>query len=284
VCSTCGPLPPHVCSPEPSANDTHELDILRGRLGNLTALAAAHKGPHPVRVSLVFLDGERFVYNASSPAAWRSALTRKHNLIYDLIKSLAPDATVVQYGRGELGRTVPDAIPLPNFHPSYPLTADGWPTPFYAGYYTGDERGDCYSMHLYQLDQLAHTRQNFNATATNAIAHGVGCVVPTLCLGCGQVQNFEGHTFSFNHNYSQHYSWVWGAELNTPSYGADIHRFAAWDFATAITLFPGPFGYHGKPEAGGRENPTGPPEYGNNTGLDHFVSYVWGAAGVKKLR
>jgi hypothetical protein len=151
-------------------------------------------------VSLVFLDGERFVYNASSPAAWRSALTRKHNLIYDLIKSLAPDATVVQYGRGELGRTVPDAIPLPNFHPSYPLTADGWPTPFYAGYYTGDERGDCYSMHLYQLDQLAHTRQNFNATATNAIAHGVGCVVPTLCLGCGQVQNFEGHTFSFNHN------------------------------------------------------------------------------------
>ena len=80
------------------------------------------------------------MYNASSPPAWRAALTRKHNSIYDLVKSIAPRATVVQYGRGGLGRTVPDQIPIPSFHPSYPISADGWPTPFYSGYYTGDER------------------------------------------------------------------------------------------------------------------------------------------------
>jgi hypothetical protein len=149
--------------------------------------------------------------------------------------------------------------------------------------YTGEERGDCFSTYLYAVHQLDHTRQHFNATASNALAHGVSSVVPTLCLGCGFVQNFEGHSFSFNHNYSQHYSWVLGAELNDPKYGADPQRFAAYDLATHITLFPGPFGYSGKPEAGGREHPTGPPELGNNTGLDHFVSYVLGAAGVRRL-
>ena len=286
ICSTCGPLPAGVCDPTVTANETQELDILRDRLGNLTSLAAAHNGQHPVKVSLVFLDGERFVYNGTSSTAWKAALTRKHNLIYDLIKSLAPQATVVQYGRGGLTRTVPDSIPIPNFHPKpfYPISAHGWPTPFYAGYYTGEEKGDCYSTYLYSLHQVDHTRQHFNATATNAINHDVSCVVPTLCLGCGDLQNFEGHSFSFNHNYSLHYSWVWGAELNQPGYGADSLRFAAWDLATHITLFPGPFGYSGKPEVGGRENPTGPPELGNNTGLDHFVSYILGAAGDRRLK
>ena len=53
------------------------------------------------------------------------------------------------------------------------------------GYYTGDEKGDCYSLDMYMLHQLGHTRANFNATVANVIAHGVSDVVPTLCLGCG---------------------------------------------------------------------------------------------------
>eukprot|EP01045_Picozoa_sp_COSAG04_P017430 COSAG04_NODE_1541_length_6419_cov_3.373259_8_plen_250_part_00 len=174
------------------------------------------------------------MYNASSPPAWRAALTRKHNSIYDLVKSIAPRATVVQYGRGALGRTVPDQIPIPSFHPSYPISADGWPTPFYSGYYTGDERGDCFSQHLYELHQLAQTRQNFNATVTNAIAHGVGSVVPTLCLGCGFEQNFEGHSFSFEHNYSLHYSWTWGAEINNPVSPALVSVWLVWFVRSAL--------------------------------------------------
>ena len=227
VCSTCGPLPPNVCTPEPSANETQELDILRARLGNLTSIASAHAGAHPVRVSLIFLDGERFVYNASSSDVWRRALVRKHNLIYDLIKSLAPDATVVQYGRGELERAVPDAIALPNFHPSYPLTADGWPTPFYAGYYTGDERGDCYSMHLYNLDQLGQTRQNFNATATNAIAHNVDCVAAFGCKMLRKFDNVSHCIFIYNvkHESSEH----------NPKSTTPVRGFRA-DFTTGISV------------------------------------------------
>jgi hypothetical protein len=135
VCSTCGPLPPGVCDPTVTANETQELNILREHLGNLTSLAMAHTGPNPVKVSMVFLDGERFVYNLTSPPKWKNALTRKHNMIYDLIKELAPEATVVQYGRGGLGRIVPDKIPIPNFHPKpyYPISAAGWPTAFYSG-------------------------------------------------------------------------------------------------------------------------------------------------------
>ena len=41
VCSTCGPLPPDVCNPTLTANDTSELAILRERLTALTTLANA---------------------------------------------------------------------------------------------------------------------------------------------------------------------------------------------------------------------------------------------------
>ena len=284
ICSSCGPLPPDICDPTITTNETQELDFLSQRLGNLTALAAAHKGPNPVTVSMVFLDGERFVYNHSSPPKWKAALTRKHNLIYDTIKGLAPDATVVQYGRCGTGRVVPDAIPIPNFKPDYPLSPSGWPTPFWSGYYTGDEKGDVGSTDMYALDQLSHTRVKFNATVTLALANGIDSVVPTLCLGCGFKQTFEGTSFTFNHNYSQDFSWTWGAEFNNPIYGADPERFAEYDHAHLITLFPGPFGMTETasypPSRGGQPSP----ELGGNTGLDHFVSYVLGAAGIRRLR
>ena len=285
ICSSCGPRPPDMCDPTITANDTQELDFLRYRLGNLTALAAAHDGPNPVKVSMVFLDGERFVYNQSSSQQWKDALTHKHNLIYDTIKSLAPDATVVQYGRCGTGRTVPDDIPIPNFKPSYPLSPSGWPTPFWSGYYTGDEKGDVASTDLYALHQLGHTRVKFNATVTLALAHGIDSVVPTLCLGCGYEQQFEGHSFTFNHNYSQHFSWTWGTELNDPKYGADPERFASYDHARMITLFPGPFGMIETKSYPASKGGQPSPELGvGNVGLDHFVSYVLGSAGIRRLR
>jgi hypothetical protein len=131
-----------------------------------------------------------------------------------------------------------------------------------------------YSTDMYELDQLAHTRAKFNATATLAIARGIDHVVPTLCLGCGFSQKFEGHSFSFNHNYSQDFSWVWGAEFNDPKYGDDAERFAAYHAAKQITLFPGPFGMIETPSYPPSKGGQPSPELGGNTGLDHFVSNV----------
>ena len=187
-------------------------------------------------------------------------------------------------GRCGTGRTVPDAIPIPNFKPDYPLSPSGWPTPFWSGYYTGDEKGDVASTDMYELDQLGHTRAKFNATATLALAHDIDSVVPTLCLGCGFKQNFEGHSFTFNHNYSQDFSWTWGAEFNDPKYAADPERFAAYDHAQLITLFPGPFGMTETASYPAFKGGQPSPELGGNTGLDHFVSYVLGAAGIRRLR
>jgi hypothetical protein len=126
ICAHCGPLPPDICDLRVTTNDTIELDFLRGRLANLTKLTAAANGPNSVKVSAAFLDVERFAYNHSSSTEWKVALTRKQDLIHDVIKSLAPDARIAQYGRGAVHRIVPDSIGIPNLQPDYAITAGGW--------------------------------------------------------------------------------------------------------------------------------------------------------------
>lgn len=278
ICTHCGPLPPGICDPRITTNDTIELEFLRGRLENLTAAGRTGTGP-PVKVTAVFLDAERFAFNHSSTPDWKAALARKQDLIHDLISSLAPDATIAQYGRGGVHRIVPDSIGIPNFRPEYAITADGWSVPGDSGYYPDECKGDVYTTSMYRLDQLAESRADLNRTIQNAIAHGMSEVVPVLCLGCGDQQRFEGHKFSSDHNYSRHFSWVWGAELNNPAFAADAQRFAAYDYVRTVAIFPGPFGE----QDANHPDHQGLPEHGNSTTLDHFVSYVWGAAGVERL-
>jgi hypothetical protein len=107
--------------------------------------------------------------------------------------------------------------------------------------------------------------------------------VPWIALGCGYRRAIAScvsrgpecsATFDTTWNYDQVYSWMLGAELNSPFYAAHPDVWAPWDKAPAVLLYPGPFDYRGVAVAG---NATEPP---TTSMMAHFVAYVKGAANI----
>jgi hypothetical protein len=109
-------------------------------------------------------------------------------------------------------------------------------------------------------------RETFRRTYERAKEHGVNEVTPWIALGTGYrpaVDQF--HAWQSNWDYDVIFSWQLGAEVNIGWYGANPMRYAPWNAAKVVVFYPGAF------------DPRSP-AWGK-----HFVAYVRGATGVKKL-
>lgn len=134
-----------------------------------------------------------------------------------------------------------------------------------------DELGEMYGLSLYTVAEPGNTRLQMNNTANRCLADPhCKAVMPTIVLGAGYRHNLSnfGSTFFTTEvagalaghssakdglvdgrragpdwDYDPYYSWILGAQLNRPEYGGtNSSRWARWDLATMVQLFPGPFG------------------------------------------
>jgi hypothetical protein len=235
-----------------------------------------------VRISSVALDSEKFAFANAHHAVvgtqeWIGNLTRKNNLVYETVKKVLGESVLpFQYDRGGCGRCQPQWASDPPGSNSDPWNrgigwcADGFR---YVDTYTlqPDELGDMYGLSLYTVAEPGNTRAQMNNTANRCLKDPrCKSVMPTIVLGAGYRHNLSdfGATFfstevkgsAAGHDgesdflkdgrrsgpdwdYEPYYSWILGAQLNRPEYGgSNSSRWARWDMASQVQLFPGPFG------------------------------------------
>jgi hypothetical protein len=182
-----------------------------------------------VRVSAILYDTEVFRPKPAGDArgrAWNTAIVAKYNRAYDAAKHVFPEAKVVWYSRGGVVR---DA------------SADGWSySP--ERYFTGEERGDCWSISLYRIWEIDETRESFRRTVKWADEHGGGPVIPWVALGSGfrrEAKTFS--LFTLDYPYDPIYSWMLGREINHPWFAKYPAAFAPWQRAEFVVFYPAPF-------------------------------------------
>jgi hypothetical protein len=239
-------LPPTDTGPTHQA----ELDYLRSRMTAIRDGVASANGTYEadVRVTAILFDSEHFHVKAND-AVWNAAITQKYNAAYEIVREFFPMARVEWYARGAI-------------HPG--ASSTGWSP---AKYFVLDENGESFGCSLYQVPEIGNTREIFRRTASNAAMHDCQEVTPWIALASGyRRQTDKYHEFSLNWNYDLIYSWQLGLELHHSWFGVPerAERFAPWNKAKVAIFYPEPFGrskYWGQ----------------------HFVAYVRGANGVKRI-
>ena len=128
-------------------------------------------------------------------------------------------------------------------------------------------------------------------------------MVPWLALGVGFQRTVKGGnggggdgttTLNFDWNYEYIYDWTLGREINDPwPWNASAHpsgfakawatKYAPWDHATRVVLWPNPLDSHQHEREGGFHPLLQVPQGNTSHQLMHFVSYVLGAAGEQRL-
>ena len=122
------------------------------------------------------------------------------------------------------------------------------------------------SCSLYTVPEVERTRGTFRKTCQLADELGVKEVTPWVALASGYRRDVEKfQRWSYSWDYDLEYSYMLGAELNHPWYGARPKWFAPYSRAEVVAFYPDPF-YKDTP-----------------FWAKHFVAYVRGAHGIKKL-
>lgn len=201
-----------------------EVDAFETKLNliNKMLIQANLANKSNINISAIILDTERFKVKGNN-TNWNNAITRKHNIIYNIAKNIFPFSRIIQYERGGW-------IPAEN--------ASGW---MQSEWYTLKEKGESFSVSLYRIVELADTRESFKRTFLNAQKHGFFEVIPFIAIGSGMRRKTNMFNQWSSWDYDLVYSWQIGAELNNKWYSDRPNRFAPWDAAKVIVFFPGPF-------------------------------------------
>lgn len=263
------------------APEQAELQFFGARLLNVSHLLEdENQRLHAsVRVGAILLDSETFqmfdnnvsgIHSGS--AKERAEVTRKHDLIYNLTQQFFPGVSVPMYGRGQMRRAYGASKAVTGAS----VTPDqGWVP---GELYTLAEQGDSYGPILYNVNELALMRENFNRVVANARAHNVSKVVPWIALGAGSPRVVSAAAgfgeFSWAFDYPRIFSWMLGREVHDPYFAQYPDLYAAWNFATEVVLYPLPWDPRGKSVG---------PTNGDTALVRHFIAYVLGAAGVLAL-
>jgi hypothetical protein len=258
------------CDPTSRVGEAAEISFYSARLREIAAsLAQANRelGSH-VPVGAVLLDSEKLSTSWKGNMTMQEALTRKHNLMYDASKAVFPQAVVEQYSRGSMVDEKAMA------HTASALPFAYWPVYTLAA----DERSDGFATSLYSIPEVGQTRAQFRATAANARAHNVSSVTPWLALGQGYRRSVPAGTNYWDAawDYGYEYSWLLGREIADPFYAANPEKFAPWDLAKRVCLYPSPF----------ETAQTKAVQTANGSStliMMHFVAYVAGSADIGML-
>lgn len=243
----------------------------------------------------VLIDNERFwVRGQSDPQheAWNSAVDRKNNLVYTMVKSYFPNARIEWFGRGAVRRSENDQGAGGSLSGTSGGT-DGW---IDCPYFSLREHGDSFGVSLYTVPEIGYTREAFNRTVQRAISSGEPCtrqpcsVTPWLALGVGFQRGapykLEGrylypspYRWNPSWNYPSIYSWQLGAEVNGGPGGNAMWTGISWDRATYVALFPTPL----IPTDQGFVWANGTNSSKVQVAYRHLISYLRGAAGLDPL-
>lgn len=249
------------------AAEVAELAFYRDQLTTLQKLISAADGDG-VGLGAVLLDSEKFHFIDNSSKIFKDALTRKHNLIWNVTQEVFPGVRVEMYDRGATEKWD---------------TSANWST---VPLYTLQESGTSYGVSLYTIPEIWNMRGRYqhtvalaqNNNATSTFPSTITSVTPWLALGCGYMRTPkpDGLIFSFTWDYDMVYSWQLGMEINNPWYGSveNQGRYAPWRYATAVAFYPSSFDL--------RSVPAGP-GYQSTAMMQHFATYVMGATGVNAL-
>jgi hypothetical protein len=201
-----------------------------------------------VQVSAILLDSERFFLKENDPA-WNDAICAKYDAVYDLCKSVFPDARVIWYEWGV------EAAP----------SKTGWS---FAPWYHPQAKTDALSCDLYTPCELHRARGTFGRTVVEADSRNIKSVVPYLSLASGyQRAQKEFQTWNNDWRYGKEYAYQLGQEMNVPwfSWPEQVVRFAPWGRADAVVFYPPPF------------DPRVP------SWVEYFTAYCFGAEERKVL-
>jgi hypothetical protein len=171
-----------------------------------------------VAVSAILLDCELWFVeedDVEGHEEWNAALDEKHDAVYDICKSLFPDAIIHWYHRG-----------LP---PGYRL-------------FTLREQGDSASPALYHTPEPDVVRWGFRQVYDEAQAHGISLVIPWFALGEAYWTLPNGYrTYICDLNYELSLSWQLGAEVNGLWDAQPPDDSTPWEAASQVIFYPGPF-------------------------------------------
>lgn len=226
-----------------------ELSHFRSRLSTIAKLvdrSNQEQRGQPVVVGAVLLDCERFRIKPKD-RAYNAAITRKFNQIHDVAQAIFPNARIEWYGQG-VRRSA---------------NKTGWSK---FNHSTMEHKLGAFSCSLYSVPEIGYMRETFRRTLELAMQRGVSQVTPWVALGAGYRRAVDAfHRWDFDWNYDLVYSWLLGAELNQSWYGKRPKRYAPWNAAEIVILYPPPM------------DPRTP------AWLPHFAAYVRGANGIKSL-
>lgn len=174
-----------------------------------------------VVVGAIVLNSERFVSRIDDPQ-WNLAIDMKYDAFYGRAKYHFPKVRVEWYGRG----LTPDTSET-GYGP-YPWN-------------TFTNKADSLSVSLYRVPDLVEMREVYRRTCALSAAEGKP-VVPWIALGCGYQRRIDKfQEFSDVWAYDEVLAWLIGAEVNIRWYGDRPARFAPWNKADIVILWPGPF-------------------------------------------
>ena len=258
------------CDPCSRVGEAAEMSFYSGRLREIAdSLAQANReiGSH-VTVGAVLLDAEKFLAGGYSNKTVKDAVIRKHNLMYDASKQAFPQAVIEQYSYGSM------VAEQSMSKSTSPLAFALWPV------YTLDpfERSDGFATSLYAIPEIGQTRAQFRATAGNAQDHNASSFTPWLALGQGYRRSIPtGSNYWDPHwDYGYEYSWLLGREMADPFYSKNPGKFAPWNLAKRVCLYPSVFETV--------QTKTVQTTNGESTlAMMHFLSYVHGGAGIGEL-
>lgn len=197
-----------------------------------------------VPVTAILFDSERF-YVRQGDDAWNLAIEKKYDASYEVAKRIFPQAVVEWYGSGWDRSSAPS----------------GWSR---SEHFTFREKRDSVSCSLYAVPEIDGMREMFRRTAALGDELKIPRVIPWVALASGYRRDMEVTSkWSDEWDYELIYDWTLGREINIAWYGDRPERFAPYTRADFVVFYPQP--------------------YRNAFWEKHFVAYVLGATGHKKL-
>lgn len=198
-----------------------------------------------VKLSAVLLDCERFNVKRGNDL-WNEGMREALDVIHSLAKKIFPEARIEWYDRG--------------------VKRYGGATWAKTGRFTGKEIKAPLSCPLYALPETERMRETYRRTCALADTLGIHEVTPWVALAAGYRQGLINREYwDIDWDYDLIYSYLFGAELNIKSYGDQAKKYAPYNRAQVIILYPPLFDKRSRSWA------------------KHFIAYVRGATGVRYL-